>query len=60
VAAVVALAHETGMTVIAEGVEDASQLAAITRLGCDLVQGYLFARPMPPEAVSGRLELRAR
>ena len=52
VAAVVALARQTGMTVVTEGVEDAAQNAAITRLGCDLVQGNFFARPLPADAAA--------
>lgn len=51
VRAVVTLARELGMRVVAEGVETAEQLTALRALGCDLVQGYLFARPAPPEAL---------
>jgi EAL domain-containing protein (putative c-di-GMP-specific phosphodiesterase class I) len=32
---------------VAEGIEDADQLRALQRLGCDFGQGYLFARPLP-------------
>ena len=56
VTAVVALAHVIGMTVVAEGVEEPRQRAAVTRLGCDMAQGFLFARPMPAEAVAEHLE----
>jgi len=41
------LAHALGLKAIAEGVESASQLELVRELGCDLVQGFLFARPMP-------------
>ena len=34
---------------VAEGVENAKQLAAVARLGVDCIQGYLVARPMPFE-----------
>jgi EAL domain-containing protein (putative c-di-GMP-specific phosphodiesterase class I) len=51
VSAVVTLAHAIGMTVVAEGVEEPQQQTAITKLGCDMAQGYLFARPMPADAV---------
>jgi len=44
---IVAMGHALGMTVIAEGVEDEAGLEFVQSVGCDLVQGYLFARPMP-------------
>ena len=46
VGAVIQLAHDLGMTVVAEGVETAEQHDEITRLGCDSCQGFYFARPM--------------
>jgi EAL domain-containing protein (putative c-di-GMP-specific phosphodiesterase class I) len=45
--AVVAFAHDKGLRVVAEGVETAAQLAAVTALGCDRVQGYLVGKAMP-------------
>jgi diguanylate cyclase (GGDEF)-like protein/PAS domain S-box-containing protein len=42
---VVSLAHALGLVAVAEGVETTGQLASLRRLGCDLAQGYLFARP---------------
>ena len=47
VAAFIQLAHDLGMTVVAEGVETAEQHHELTQLGCDSCQGYYFARPMP-------------
>jgi predicted signal transduction protein with EAL and GGDEF domain len=44
-------AHSLHMTLVAEGIETADQAAALRRLGCDLGQGYWFARPQPPEAL---------
>jgi len=41
------LAHALGIEAVAEGVESSEQLAAVAELGCDLVQGFLFARPAP-------------
>jgi predicted signal transduction protein with EAL and GGDEF domain len=40
---------------VAEGVETEAQLDSLCRLGCDLVQGYYFAKPMPADAVAGFL-----
>ncbi|MEV4510076.1 EAL domain-containing protein [Dactylosporangium sp. NPDC049525] len=42
------LGHNLGMTVVAEGVEGAAHVAALRELGCDIAQGYHYARPMPP------------
>ena len=47
VRATIALAEAVGATVVAEGVETAEQLDALMTLGCDRIQGYLVARPMP-------------
>ncbi len=44
---VIRLGHSLGMSVTAEGVETPEQLACLRELGCDLVQGYLFSRPLP-------------
>ncbi len=44
---VVLLAHGLGLEVVAEGVETEPQREALEKMGCDLVQGYLLARPMP-------------
>jgi diguanylate cyclase (GGDEF)-like protein/PAS domain S-box-containing protein len=52
VSAVVKLAENLGLRSIAEGVETAEQLAFLRQLGCDQVQGYLFARPMPPTDIT--------
>jgi EAL domain-containing protein (putative c-di-GMP-specific phosphodiesterase class I) len=47
--AVVSLGHTMGIPVLAEGVETPAQRDALVRFGCDQAQGYLFARPLPPE-----------
>jgi EAL domain-containing protein (putative c-di-GMP-specific phosphodiesterase class I) len=44
---IISLAHRLGSKAVAEGVETALELKALHRMGCDLGQGYLFARPMP-------------
>jgi diguanylate cyclase (GGDEF)-like protein len=49
VSAIIGLAHDLDMTVIAEGVETAEQHDKLVALDCDFCQGYYFARPMPPE-----------
>ena len=45
--AIIVMAHELGMKVIAEGIETDSQRELLLAAGCDYGQGYLFARPMP-------------
>lgn len=47
ISAVVAIAQELNLRVTAEGVETAEQRDMLRSLGCDEVQGYLFARPLP-------------
>src|SRR5712671_1520211 len=49
--AVLRLSHSLGKSVVAEGVEDAQQLAAVREIGCDVAQGYLFSKPMRAEDV---------
>ena len=51
----VTLAHALGVLAIAEGIESDGQLASLKGLGCDLAQGFLFARPMPAGQVQGLL-----
>ena len=60
VTAVIALGHDLGVTIIAEGVETSGQLAALTTLGCDYCQGYYFGRPMPADDVQAQLRLARR
>jgi diguanylate cyclase (GGDEF)-like protein len=55
VRAIVELAHALELHVTAEGVETADQHRALCALGCDSMQGFLFARPMSAEAMRQRL-----
>jgi diguanylate cyclase (GGDEF)-like protein len=50
--AIIALAHELDLTVIAEGVETEAQERSLARLGCDQLQGYRFGRPLEPHALA--------
>lgn len=51
IAASIAMGHQLGMEVIAEGVETVDQLGRLAELGCDMAQGYLISRPMAAAAV---------
>ncbi len=44
---IIKLLKSLRMTVIAEGVETKEQLNLLTRLGCDVIQGYYYSRPIP-------------
>jgi diguanylate cyclase (GGDEF)-like protein len=50
------LGHNLGLTVVAEGVEGAEHVAALQELGCDIAQGFHFARPMPSEDIGPLLD----
>jgi EAL domain-containing protein (putative c-di-GMP-specific phosphodiesterase class I) len=51
VAAVISLSHALGLRTVAEGIETIAQVDRLRGLGCDLAQGFHFARPGPPEDV---------
>ena len=58
-AAIIAMAHRLGLRVVAEGVETPRELDFVRTEGCDSFQGYLFARPLPPEEFGALLGARA-
>jgi len=55
---IIALAHNLGLRVVAEGVETAHQLALLNTLGCDINQGYFLHRPMSAEALEELLQAK--
>jgi diguanylate cyclase (GGDEF)-like protein len=56
---IVRLARGLGLGVIAEGVETPEQADTVRRLGCDLIQGFLYGRPQSPQAIDARLRAAA-
>jgi EAL domain-containing protein (putative c-di-GMP-specific phosphodiesterase class I) len=55
---IVTLARNLSMAVVAEGVETEGQRAYLKGLGCDAMQGYLFAGPLEPDGVAELLKSR--
>ena len=60
VSALIRLAHDLGAKVTAEGVEGVEQALCLMSLGCDMAQGYFFAKPMPKERFVETMQARAR
>jgi diguanylate cyclase (GGDEF)-like protein/PAS domain S-box-containing protein len=58
--AIVTLARAMKLKVVAEGVETAEQLDVLRRYGCDLVQGFLFSKPVPTEEITRMLRDKTR
>ncbi|AWN42122.1 putative bifunctional diguanylate cyclase/phosphodiesterase [Methylobacterium durans] len=56
VGTMVLMSRNLGLSCVAEGVESAAQVALLRALGCDTMQGYFFAKPMPIEHLAGFLD----
>jgi len=56
-ASIVSLAHELGLQVVTEGVEDEEDAKRLRTLGCEFAQGFLFGAPLPPGEVVGFIAL---
>ena len=52
--AIINLAHNLGLEVVAEGIETPAQFEFLREQGCDIAQGYLISRPMTTEAARPR------
>jgi EAL domain-containing protein (putative c-di-GMP-specific phosphodiesterase class I)/DNA-binding response OmpR family regulator/GGDEF domain-containing protein len=57
---IISMAHHLGMRAVAEGVETESQCAFLRRSLCDMIQGYFFSAPLPPEGVAELLREQRR
>jgi len=56
VASIVSMAHELGLDVVAEGVEEKHQADHLAALGCEYLQGYYFSRPVPHDEIVDMLQ----
>lgn len=56
VESIIELGHKVGMIVVAEGVETQLQWDQLMAMGCDIAQGYLIGKPMPPADFAGWIE----
>ncbi|MEO5702879.1 MAG: EAL domain-containing protein [Gammaproteobacteria bacterium] len=54
-AAIIAMSHKLGLGVIAEGVETEEQLTMLRNLNCNMIQGYLFSKPLEAHALTDLL-----
>ncbi len=60
ISGIIDLAHGQKMAVVAEGVESTYQLEQLREVGCDMIQGYCFSRPLPDEEAIALMENRLR
>ncbi len=56
VASIISMAHELGLDVVAEGVEEQHQVQLLKKLGCEYLQGYFYSRPIPAHEAGLLLE----
>ncbi|MEG4289005.1 EAL domain-containing protein [Microcoleus sp. C2C3] len=59
VRSIVTLSHNLGMDVVAEGVEEASQLSILKKLKCEYAQGYFFSKPVDSQTAAGLIRQQA-
>jgi diguanylate cyclase (GGDEF)-like protein/PAS domain S-box-containing protein len=59
VRSIISIGHNLNLGVIAEGIEQTNQLDELRKAGCNTGQGYLFARPVPPEQIPDLLRSMA-
>jgi len=52
----IGLAHDLGLRVVAEGIEDEATWTLLAELGCDVAQGYFVSRPLPAAELGGWLQ----
>jgi len=52
---IISMAHGLRLSVVAEGIENASQLTSLQSYGCDEIQGYLISRPVTADKFSAML-----
>jgi diguanylate cyclase (GGDEF)-like protein/PAS domain S-box-containing protein len=57
---IIALAHDLGMDVVAEGAETDSDAVELSQLGCEYAQGFVFGEPMTPERARDLIQAQAR
>ena len=53
---VISIAKFLNVPVVAEGVEDAGQVEALKKMGCDIIQGYYFSKPLPADGFAELLK----
>ena len=56
----IALGHDLGLRIVAEGVEDAETLERLAQMGCDLAQGWAIGHPLPEALLLDRLQRDAQ